>query len=226
MANCFNEVSPATTSIEVKNVPVVAGIVKNSMLSYKYANNCEWFNPLSKATSVKEIFDIAGIKFELKENRFYPVIKDLPIFAGYKTILEKVAPYMNDGELIAKDDYHYYLLKFSAGKITGTRRTISDNNALNTPPITTTTPPVKTPKNPARTSKKTTNKTKQDTNKKYGTKDVRTDTTVSTVQANSDNRYTVEEITKELIRQILNGNGNKYVEVKGDFLFKSITKTA
>ena len=222
MATYFNEVSPATTSIEVKNIPVVAGKVKASMLAYKYAEQCEYYSALKNATSVKDIFDIFNIKFELKDNRFYPVIKDIEVRAGYKTLLENIAPYMNDGNLIAKDDYHVYTIKFSGGKITGTRRSIGDNTPTTAPQVQTTAPANKAPKKPLKSS----NKGNKNTAKKYGKIEVRTNTDIATIQANVDNRYTIEEITKEFIRQILNGNGGKYVEVKGDVLFKSITKTA
>lgn len=219
MSNSFNQYAPATTSIEVKNVPVVASRLKSTMLAYKYASNCEWFSTLNAAKSVKDIFDIFNIKFELKDNRFIPVIKDIPVNSEFKKVLENVAPLMNDGDLIVQDDYHIYTLKFRGGKITGTRRKIG---AIPTPPVTSPAPSNTAPNKPAKTS----NKVKATTPKKYGKKEVRSNTTVATVQAREDNRYTIEEISKELIRQILNGNGGKYIEVKGDCLFKSITKTA
>jgi hypothetical protein len=222
MTNTFNEYSPATTSIEVKNVPIVAGLLKSAMMGYKYAPNCEWYATLSDAKSVKEIFDIFNIKFELKENRFYPVVKDIPVHVAFKTVLENIAPYMNDGDLIVQDDYHVYTLKFRAGKITGTRRKVGDIPATTTPQVVSPAPVNTTPNKPVKTS----NKGKASTPKKYGKTEVRSNTKVATVQERSDNRYTIEEISKELIRQILNGNGGKYIEVKGECLFKSITKTA
>jgi len=222
MTNTFNEYSPATTSIEVKNVPVVAGLVKSAMLGYKYASNCEWYDTLTSAKSVKEIFDIFNIKFTLKDNRFYPVVKDIPVHVAFKDVLEKVAPYMNEGNLIVQDDYHVYTLKFSGGKITGTRRKIDAIPAPTTTQVTTPAPVDNKPKKPATTS----NNGKSYSPKKYGKTEVRSNTKVATVQARSDNRYTIEEISKELIRQILNGNGGQYIEVKGECLFKSITKTA
>lgn len=226
MSNYFNEVAPATTSIEIKNLPSVAGQVKAAMLSYKYASSCEWYETLTKAKSVKDIFDIFNITFELKDNRFYPVIKGIVAQAGYKTLLENIAPYMNDGEMKAQDNCFIYTIRFNAGKITGSRRKIGDTAPVNPQPVQSSTPKPTTPKKPVRTSNRGNKKPQQTPPKKYGKTEVRTDTNVVAVQARDDNRYTIEEITKELIRQILNGNGGEYVEVKGDTLFKSITKTA
>lgn len=226
MANFFNEVSPATTSIEKTNIVKVAEQVKAAMLSYKYASNCEWYTTLTNATSPKQIFDTFNIQFMLRNDRLYPYIKDITAQAGYKELLENVAPYMNDGELKAQDDFHIYTIRFNAGKVTGTKRKIGDTAPVNPQPVQTTTPQPTAPKKPVRTSNKGTKKPQPTSPKKYGKTEVRSDTNVSTVQARDDNRYTIEEITKEFIRQILNGNGDKYVEVKGDVLFKSITKTA
>lgn len=212
MANYFNEFSPCTTSISMANIPYVAGLLKSEMMGYKYASNCPWYDKLTSAKSVKEIFDVFAIQFELKENRFYPVIKNVEVNPTYKDVLKVIAKYMENGEMFIKDDFHFYTLSFKDGNITGKR--------------TTPTIPDTTPSAPVKANNKPKNKAKKETPKKYAKTEVRSDTSVSTITARDDNTYTVQELTQELIRQILNGNGSKYIKVEADFLFKSAEKTA
>ena len=216
MANLgyFNDFSPCTTSISMANIPYVAGLLKSTMMGYKYASNCPWYDKLTSAKSVKEIFDVFGIQFELRENRFFPVIKNVEVNPTYKDVLKAIAKYMENGEMFVKDDFRYYTLSFKDGNITGKRTT---------PSIPDTTPVQNTP---VKANKATKGKAKKEAPKKYAKTEVRSDTSVSSITARANNTYTVQELTQELIRQILNGNGNKQIEVKADFLFKDAEQTA
>ena len=227
MSNTFNEFSPATISINVNNLPVVATLFKTTMLSYKYATNCEWYTTLTNAKSVGDIFKTFNITFSLKDKKCFPVVKEVPIYPTYFDVLQAIAPYLNDGELTVKDDFRYYTINCTAGKLSGKKTTPQpEKSPTTTPPVSTPAPSNNAPKKPVRTSNKGNKKPQATAPKKYGKTEVRSDTNIATVQLRADNRYTIEEISKELIRQILNGNGGEYVEVKGDCLFKSITKTA
>ena len=230
----FNQFANPTTYVSLQNLPQVAGVFKNTLCNISYASNTNWYNDMLKAVSVKDIFGLLNVGFTMVDNnKFYPVIKNVDSFT-YKSVLEHIAPYMSDGCLYVQDEYHFYTIKFEGGKIKGSRRKIEDGNPLTTPapvstPATTTPPkttatktPTKTPsKTPTKTTSKSYKKSYNNSPKKYGKTEVRTSTNVAAIQARDDNRYTVQELVKELLRQMDNGNGNKYLEVKADFLFKN-----
>lgn len=216
----FNETQTATTSITVNNLPYVAGAIKSAMMGYQYADKCKWYEALKNATSVKDIMGVfnIGLHYSNAKEAFVPVIKDIEAQAGYMDLLKAVAPYMEDGSLYAKDDYRYYTINFNGGKVTGTRRTIGE-----TPAKPTTPPPA--PAKPAKPSynkpanKKQTSK-KQDSKK--GSKFKFTAPTVAPVtMKRADNTYTVQELVRELLKQMDMGNGSKRVTIQADFLFQN-----
>lgn len=226
----FNQFANPTTYVSLQNLPQVAGVIKNTLCNISYASNTNWYNDMLKAVSVKDIFGLLNVGFTMVDNnKFYPVIKNVDSFT-YKSVLENIAPYMSDGCLYVQDEYHFYTIKFEGGKIKGSRRKIEDGNPLTTPapvsvpatPTPTKTTASKTPsKTPTKTTSKSYKKSYNNSPKKYGKTEVRTSTNVAAIQARDDNRYTVQELVKELLRQMDNGNGNKYIEVKADFLFKN-----
>jgi hypothetical protein len=85
----FNQFENATTSIKLANLPIVAGTFKTTMLSYQYASNYEYYSPLKEAKTVKEIFDIFGIKFSIdKVNQtFTPIIENVKPYPYFKESL-------------------------------------------------------------------------------------------------------------------------------------------
>lgn len=217
----FNQFAEATAYVTVKNFPVLAGKFKESLLALPYANNYPWYNDLVSAKSVKDIFDLFNIKFRLEGTNFFPIVKNVEALS-YKTVLEAIAPYMNDGSIFIQDDFFYYQLWFNAGKIKGSRRKIEDGNPLEAKPVSQpATPPAKSVKKPVNKTSNKSTYNKKPTGKKYAKTDVRTDSRVATITARADNTYTVRELVKELLRQIDNGNADKFVEVKADFLFKN-----
>lgn len=215
MSDYFNQFEKATTGVKLNNLPIVAGTFKNAMLNYKYANMCGWYNDLVAAKSVKEIFDIFNVKFDIDKinQTFTPVIENIYTFAGIKDALKAIAPYMENGSIFAKDSYRYYTITFTDGVISDKVRKIVDDTT--TTPTTTTppTPPVKTSK-----PKKTTKKVEKKEAKKFEF----TPTTSTPVTAKrDDNTYTVQELVRELLKQMDMGNGGKYVTIDADFLFQN-----
>ena len=206
----FNQFEVATTSIKVANLPLVAGKLKATMLNYQYAQACEWFTALNDAKMVKDIFDIFGIKFIAnKENgTFIPIIENIKPHPQFKEALKAVAPYMENGSLFASDDNRYYTITFTDGNISGKVRKIGEN------PTTTTPPTKKAPKKPVNTSKKS----KTSKGKKFEfSKPVQAPITLK----RDDNTYTIQELVKELLRQMDAGNGSKKVKIEADFLFQN-----
>lgn len=212
MSDYFNQYQKATTSIKVSNLPQVAGNFKNSMLNYKYATNCGWYNDLVNAKSVKEIFDIFNIKFDFDKvnNAFIPVIKDVYTHANFKEVLKSIAPLMENGSIFAKDSYRYYLITFMNGEVKGRVRTITEEQEVK---------PVKQEVKPTKKeTKKTSNK-----NKKFEFS--ATSVTPVTVKRD-DNTYTVAELVRELLKQMDMGNASKKVKIEADFLFNENEKYA
>lgn len=219
----FNQFENATTSIKVANLPQVAGKLKSTMLAYQYATACEWYDALKNATMVKEIFDIFGIKFvaDKANGTFIPVIENINPHPQFKEALKAVAPYMENGSIYASDSNRYYTITFTDGNISGKVRKVDDNKAITaptTPPVTkTTTPPQKAPKKSYRTSKKGKANTISKGKKFEFTKTIEAPVTLK----RADNTYTVQELVKELLRQMDAGNGNKKVTIDADFLFQN-----
>jgi hypothetical protein len=210
----FNQFENATTSIKLANLPIVAGTFKTTMLNYQYASNCEYYSPLKEAKTVKEIFDIFGIKFSIDNvnQTFTPVIENVKPFPYFKESLKAIAKYVEDGSLYVKDDSRYYTINFNDGVISGKVRKVGDNPTPTTTPTTTTTQ--KAPKKTAKTS----NKSAKKSAKKF---EFTKTTTAPTTIKRDNNTYTVQELVKELLKQMDAGNASKFVKVEADFLFQN-----
>lgn len=211
MSDYFNQFEKATTSIKVNNLPKVATVFKNAMLNYQYANMCDWYDDLKNATMVKDIFDIFNIKFEADNvnKAFIPVINNIYTHAGFKDMLKAIAPYMENGSLFFKDSYRYYTITFTDGVVTGKRKTVNEGQTTTTPSV------------PATTTKKPVNKSKKNP-KKEAKKFSFTPTKVAPVtMKRDDNTYTVQELVKELLKQMDAGNASKMITVDADFLFNN-----
>lgn len=218
MAN-FNQFNNATTVIKCANFPQVATEFKKAMLGYQYASNCDWYERLKNATLINDIFGIFGIKFapDYVQKVFIPVIENVAPAPNFKEALKAVAPYMENGCLYIKDDYRYYTLTFTNGKITGTVRKVNENPAP--APVTQNKPnTVNKPVNKAN------NKAKKATKKEVSktTNFTFTAPTIAPVTLKrADNTYTVAELVRELLKQMDAGNASKLITVQADFLFEN-----
>ena len=215
MSDYFNQFEKATTGVKFNNMQLVADTFKAAMLNYKYASNCGWYNDLISAKSINAIFDTFNVKFHIDKinQTFVPIIHNVYTFAGLKDALKAIAPYMENGSIFAKDSYRYYTITYTNGDISGTVRKVMENTT--TTPTTTTQPalPVKTSK-----PKKTTKKVEKKEAKKF--EFTPTTSTPVTVKRD-DNTYTVQELVRELLKQMDMGNGGKYVTIDADFLFQN-----
>ena len=117
MSDYFNQFESATTGIKAANMPKAASVFKESMLNYKYAEMCGWYESLKNATTLNEIFSIFNIKFtaNVEKKIFIPIIQDVYTHAGFKDMLKAIAPYMENGSLFFKDSYRYYVITFENG---------------------------------------------------------------------------------------------------------------
>ena len=218
MAN-FNQFNNATTTIKCANFPQVATEFKKAMLSYQYASNCEWYERLKNATLINDIFGIFGIKFspDYVNKVFIPVIENVAPAPNFKEALKAVAPYMNDGSIYVKDDYRYYTLTFTNGKITGTVRKVNENPAP--APVTQNKPStVNKPVNKAnnRGKKATKKEVSKTTNFTFTAPSI-----APVTLKRADNTYTVAELVRELLLQMDKGNASKRITVQADFLFEN-----
>lgn len=206
----FTQFNPTTTSITIQNLPKVASALKNTMLNYQYASNCEWYGALKEAMSVKDIFDIFSIKFEMVNNTFVPAVKEFNPFPNIMKVLSAIAPYMSDGAIYANDEYgHYYTIKFENGVVSGKKKSMPTVDGL----VSTNPEPPKKPE-PKKTAKKQPKKEA----KKF---EFTAPTTTPVTMRRDDNTYTVQELVRELLKQMDAGNASKLVTIEADFLFQN-----
>ena len=212
----INQFEKATTSIKVANMPKVATAFKMAMLNYQYASNCPWYDALVNCDPLKA-FSIFNITFDVDRVKqvFIPIIKDIEMQACFKDALKAIAPYMEDGSIFANDTYRYYTITFTDGNISGKVRKVSES----TPSNEVVAPKAEVKKETKKeVTKKTTKKAKKEVKKDFSF----TPTSVTPVtMKRDDNTYTVQELVRELLKQMDMGNGDKYVTINADFLFQN-----
>lgn len=230
MSDYYFEFSNPTTYVKPTNLQIVADVFKDAMLNIDYVKCYGWYNDLLNASSYSDIFDVFNITFEYNEGKLYPKINNVYTHTGFRDALKAVAPFMENGCIYVKDSYYYYLVWFKDGKIAGSRRKLEYGNPLDEPKTE-----VKSEIKPVTTTEvKTESKVKKDTKAKSVIKQFpkkstvklsdnnnRTDITKPVTTARDDNTYTVQELVKELLRQMDLGNGTREVQVNADFLFKN-----
>ena len=209
MSDYYNEFSQSTTYIKPVNLQIVADIFKNVALNTEYATCYGWYNELTEAKTYNEVFDIFGITFKYDEGKLYPVVNNVYTHSIFKNALKAIAPYMEDGSIYVKDSEYFTTLTFTNGKITGSRRKLEYGQPI----VSSVKVEAKAPSNvkkPKKSGKIT----------EFSKIKVRTDIDSPATIVKADNTYTVQELVKELLRQMDKGNASKTIEVKADFLFK------